>query len=97
MPANKAVVDVIEQWSGQRPDKTSQNLQNWWNQTAPGSNHSALLFKPDGIEDLLKRLKKAFPGSPALQSGDFGDAGAIKTVQDLIDALQPPIGNGGGD
>jgi hypothetical protein len=55
------------------------------------------LFKPDGIEDLLKRLKKAFPGSPALQSGDFGDAGAIKTVQDLIDALQPPIGNGGGD
>lgn len=89
MPTNKAVVDVIEQWSGKRPEKTSQNLKDWWNQTAPGSTHSALSFDPDGIEDLLKRLQNAFPSSPALVSADFGDSGNIKTVQDLVDALQP--------
>jgi hypothetical protein len=61
MPTNKAVVDVVEQWSGQRPEKMSQGLEDWWNQTAPGSSHSALVFNPDGIEDLLKRLQKAFP------------------------------------
>jgi hypothetical protein len=89
MPTNKSVVDVIEQWSGKRPEKMSQNLKDWWNQTAPGSTHSALAFDPDGIEDLVKRLQRAFPSSPALASGDFGDSGNVKTVQDLVDALQP--------
>jgi hypothetical protein len=91
MPTNKAVVDIVEEWSGKRPEKMSQNLKDWWNQTAPGSTHSALAFDPDGIEDLLKRLKKAFPSSPPLVSGDFGDSGNIKTVQDLVDALQPAM------
>jgi hypothetical protein len=63
MPSNKAVVDVIEQWSSQRPEKMSQSLEDWWNQTAPGSSHSALSFDPDGIEDLIKRIKNAFPSS----------------------------------
>lgn len=89
MPTNKAVVDVIEQWSGKRPEKMSQNLKEWWDQTAPGSTHSALSFDPDGIEDLLNRLRDAFPSSPALVSVDFGDSGNIKTVQDVVDALQP--------
>lgn len=91
MPTNKAVVDVVEQWSGQRPEKMSQGLEDWWNQTAPGSSHSALVFNPDGIEDLLKRLQKAFPAAPPLVSGDFGAAGAVKSIQDLVDALQPAM------
>jgi hypothetical protein len=89
MPTNKEVVDVIEQWSGKRPGKMSQSLEDWWNQTAPGSTHSALSFNPDGIDDLLKRIQKAFPSSPVLVAGDFQAAGNIKTLQDLVDALQP--------
>jgi hypothetical protein len=91
MPTNKAVLDVVEQWSASRPDKMSQSIELWWNQTAPGSSHSALLFDPDGIADLVTRLSKAFPASPALEASDFRSAGAVKTVQDLVDALQPPI------
>ena len=97
MPTNKAVVDVIEQWSGQRPEKMSQNLQDWWNQTAADSDHNALLFKPDGIEDLLKRLRQAFPASPRLESGDFDDGGTVKTVQDLADELQPAATGAGNE
>jgi hypothetical protein len=67
----------------------SQNLEQWWGQTAPGSSHSTLKFDPDGIEDLLKRLNKTFPSSPAIEAADFGAAGNVKTVQDLVDALQP--------
>jgi hypothetical protein len=91
MPSNKAVVDVIEQWSGQRPEKMSQSLEDWWNQTAPGSSHSALSFDPDGIEDLIKRIKNAFPSSPVVEAADFRASGNIKNVQDLVDALQPPM------
>jgi hypothetical protein len=91
MPTNKAVVDIVEQWSASRPDKMSQSLEQWWNQTAPGSLHSALLFDPDGIADLVTRLSRAFPAAPALEASDFRSAGAVKTVQDLVDALQPPI------
>ena len=91
MPTNKAVVDVIEQWSGQRPEKMSQSLEDWWNQTAPGSSHSALQFDPDGIEDLIKRIEKAFPSAPAVEGADFRTSGNIKNVQDLVDALQPAI------
>jgi hypothetical protein len=91
MPSNKAVVDVIEQWSGQRPDKMSQILEDWWNQTAPGSSHSALQFDPDGIEDLIKRIEKAFPSAPVVEAADFRTSGNIKTVQDLVDALQPAV------
>ena len=91
MPTNKAVVDVVEQWSGSRPDKMSQSLEPWWERTAPGSSHSALLFDPDGIADLVTRLSKAFPASPPLEASDFRSAGTVKTVQDLADALQPPI------
>jgi len=91
MPTNQAVVDVVEQWSGKRPERMSQNLKDWWNETAPGSSHSALAFDPDGIEDLLRRLKNAFPSSPLLASGDFGDSGNIKTIQDLVDSLQPAM------
>jgi hypothetical protein len=89
MPTEDAVLDVIEDWSGSRPANLSQNLEDWWNQTAPGSPHSAILFK-DGVLDLLTRLQNAFPGSPRLQQGDFV-GGGIKTVQDLVDALQPVI------
>jgi hypothetical protein len=91
MPSNKAVVDLIEQWSGQRPEKTSQSLEDWWNQTAPGSSHSSLSFDPDGIEDLIKRIKIAFPSSPVVEAADFRTSGNIKTLQDLVDALQPAM------
>jgi hypothetical protein len=91
MPSNKAVVDVVEQWSGQRPEKMLQSLEDWWNQTAPGSSHSALSFDPDGIEDLIKRLQDAFPSAPVLEAGDFRASGNVKTVQDLVDALQPAM------
>jgi len=91
MPTNKAAVDVVEQWSGSRPDKMSQSLEQWWDRTAPGSTHSALLFDPNGIADLVTRLSKAFPASPPLEASDFRSPGTVKTVQDLVDALQPPI------
>jgi hypothetical protein len=89
MPSNSAVLDVITGWSGQRPEKMSQNLEAWWNQTAPGSSHSTLKFDPDGIDDLLTRLKQTFPSSPRPSEADFRSGGNIATVQDLADALQP--------
>jgi len=89
MPTNKEVLDVIENWSGQRPSKMSQQLEEWWNKTAPGSTHSGLLFDPDGIADLVKRLRNAFPNPPHLQASDFKASGTVKTAQDLVDALQP--------
>jgi hypothetical protein len=93
MPSNEEVVDVIEDWSGKRPEKMSQNLEDWWNQTAPGSSHSAVKFKPDGIDDLIKKLKKKFPTSPVLSQEDFAASdspgGKIKTIQDLVRELQP--------
>src|SRR6266850_1117964 len=89
MPTNKEVLDVIEKWSGQRPPKMSQRLEEWWNKTAPGSTHSGLVFDPDGIADLVNRLQKAFPNPPHLEAADFKATGTVKTVQDLVDALQP--------
>jgi len=89
MPTNKEVLDVIQEWSGQRPSKMSQQLEEWWNKTAPGSSHSGLLFDPDGIADLVNRLKKAFPNPPHLEAADFKTSGTVKTIQDLVDALQP--------
>jgi len=91
MPTNKEVLDVIEKWSGQRPPKMSQRLEEWWNKTAPGSTHSGLVFDPDGIADLVNRLQKAFPNPPHLEAADFKATGTVKTVQDLVDALQPTI------
>jgi hypothetical protein len=91
MPTNKEVLDVIEKWSGQRPPKMSQQLEEWWNKTAPGSTHSGLLFDPDGIADLVKRLKKAFPNPPHLEAADFKATGTVRTVQDLVNALQPTL------
>jgi hypothetical protein len=91
MPTNKEVLDVIEKWSGQRPPKMSQQLEEWWNKTAPGSTHSGLPFDPDGIADLVNRLKKAFPNPPHLEAADFKATGTVKTVQDLVDALQPTL------
>jgi hypothetical protein len=88
---NKEVLNVIEKWSGQRPSKMSQQLEEWWNKTAPGSTHSGLLFDPDGIADLVKRLKKAFPNPPHLEASDFKSSGTVKTIQDLVDALQPTL------
>jgi subtilisin family serine protease len=81
-------VDIITEWSGNRPEEMSQSLEDWWNQTAPGSTHSNVMFDPDGIHDLLPRLKKASPASPGLSAGDFRTDGAIKTLQDLDDSLQ---------
>ncbi|MGD0498190.1 MAG: hypothetical protein ABSC23_07115 [Bryobacteraceae bacterium] len=91
MPSDKAVLDVIEDWSGGRPGKMSQNLEEWWNLTAAGSSHSTLKFDPDGIEDLVRKLRDAFPTSPALETGDFGPGGSIKTVQQLSTALLSPL------
>ncbi len=95
MPTNKVVLDVVEEWSGERPDKMSQSLEEWWDTTAPGSTHSALSFDPEGISDLVNRVKEAFPASPPLQTGDFQSTGSVKTVQDLVDALQAPIADKG--
>jgi hypothetical protein len=91
MPTNKEVLDVIEKWSGQRPSKMSQQVEEWWNKTAPGSTHSGLPFDPDGIADLVNRLKKAFPNPPHVEAADFKTSGTVKTVQDLVDALQPTL------
>ena len=68
MPSDNEVLNVITGWSPKRPEKMSQGLEDWWNQTAPGSTHSTLKFDPDGIDDLLLRLKKAFPASPVRRS-----------------------------
>jgi hypothetical protein len=89
MPTNKDVLDVIGKWSGQRPSKMTQQLEEWWNKTAPGSTHSGLPFDPDGIADLVNRLNKAFPNPPHLEAADFKASGTVKTVQDLVNALQP--------
>jgi hypothetical protein len=91
MPTNKEVLDVIEKWTGKRPPKMSQQLEEWWNKTAPGSTHSGLPFDPDGIADLVNRLLKAFPNPPHLQAADFKATGTVKTVQDLVDGLQPTV------
>ena len=91
MPTNNEVLEVIEEWSGQRPPKMSQQLEEWWNKTAPGSTHSGLAFDPDGIADLVNRLKNAFPNPPHLEAADFKATGTVKTVQDLVDALQPTL------
>jgi hypothetical protein len=91
MPSDNEVLNVITGWSPKRPEKMSQGLEDWWNQTAPGSTHSTLKFDPDGIDDLLLRLKKAFPASPRPSEADFRAGGGIKTVQDLADALQPVV------
>ncbi len=91
MPSDNEVLKVVTGWSGKRPEKMSQNLEDWWNQTSPGSTHSTLKFDPDGIDDLLLRLKSAFPASPAPSEADFRAGGGIKSVQDLSDALQPVV------
>ena len=91
MPTNNEVLDVIEDWSGQRPPKMSQSLEEWWRKTAPGSSHSGLGFDPDGITDLVNRLQAVFPDPPHLESADF--TGSVKSAQDLVDALQPVISN----
>jgi hypothetical protein len=93
MPTNNEVLDIIEDWSGQRPLKMSQSLEEWWNETAPDSSHSGLVFDPDGITDLVNRLQEAFPDPPHVESADFRATGSVKSVQDLVDVLQPVISN----
>jgi hypothetical protein len=91
MPTNKAVVDLVERWSGKRPKAMNQNLEDWWGETAPGSNHSTLAYDKEGIESLVDEASETFPKSPSLTADDFRAAGNIKTLQDLVDALQPPM------
>lgn len=91
MPTDSQVLDQVENWSGKRPTKMSQSLEDWWNQTAPGSNHSTLPFDPDGIQDLVTRVDRAFPDADPIETEDLGSSGSIKTVQDLADALNQPV------
>jgi hypothetical protein len=90
MPNDSAVLNVVTSWSGRRPPKMSQVLADWWNQTAPASSHSSLPFDPDGITDLITRLKKTFPASPAIDLADLASGGGISTVEDLVEALNEP-------
>ena len=91
MASDNDVLDVITAWSGQRPGKLSQVLEEWWEETAKGSTHGSLAFDPDGIQDLVQRLQIAFPDSPTIETGDLGSCGLIKTVQDLVTALNEPV------
>ncbi len=90
MPTDSDVLDVVQAWSGKRPTKMSQSLEDWWNQTAPGSSHSTLPFAPDGIQDLVTRIDNAFPDADPIGTEDLGSSGSIKTVQDLVNALNEP-------
>jgi hypothetical protein len=85
MISDREVLRVINEWSGETPDTMSQNLEAWWSHTA--ANHRRVAFNPDGIRDLVVRLKNAFPNLTDIFANDFR-SGRIKTVQDLADALQ---------
>ncbi len=86
--ARTKILDITTAWSGQRPEKMSQSLEDWWNQTAPGSTRGALEFDPHGIDALLPRLKRVFPASPRPSEASFRGSGNIKTLQDLEEILQ---------
>ena len=90
MASDAAVLNALTRWSGNRPPAMTQVLADWWNQTAPGSSHSGIVFNPDGIADLIKRLRKAFPQSPTIASADLAVGGTISTVEDLVEALNEP-------
>jgi hypothetical protein len=88
MPTDNDVLYVVTKWSGARPDKMSQNLGDWWDQTA--ANHSGIgAFNPNGIDDLILRCQTKFPSSPRLSEGDLQSGGNVQDVQDLVSALAP--------
>lgn len=98
MPIRDRVNQVLADWCGADPDSIDQtmSLEEIWESTRdnPQSPHSAIPFQPDGVEDLLIRLRKEFtnPGADrkdtsGLTPGCFKPSGDIDTVDHLVTAV----------
>lgn len=89
MSIQSRVVDAVEIWCGKRPDELATVLKDLWDDTAPGSSHSALDFDPDGIEDLVLKLHSEFANPPKRRvtatAADFRGGAKIQTLQKLVD------------
>src|SRR5258708_2836923 len=89
MSIQSRVVDAVEVWCGKRPDELSTVLKDLWDDTAPSSSHSALDFDPDGIDDLVQKLRSEFANPPKRRvtatAADFRSGGKIQTVQKMVD------------
>jgi hypothetical protein len=86
-------LDVLEDWCGLRPPNFTKALIDLWEETRnnPRRPHTSLDFQPDGVEDLIERLKSEFRNPPGrritLTPRSFDPNGRVKTVNDLMDAV----------
>ena len=93
-------LDVIEDWCGVRPGDFTKALIDLWEETRknPKRPHTSMDFQPDGVADLIDRLKREFRNPPGrritLTPPSFDPNGRVKTVSDLMDAVaaSDPLG-----
>lgn len=96
MAVRDRVISVLEAWCGSAPADNTISLSDLWNDTRnnPNHPHDGIAFQPDGVNDLLDKLKTEFrkPGpvrldTSVLKTTSFKPNGDIDTVNDLVDAV----------
>ena len=90
---DERTLDVIEDWCGVAPRPLTKELINLWEETRNNASrpHTSIDFQPDGVENLIEKLKREFQNAPArritLAPRSFDPNGRVKTVSDLMDAV----------
>ena len=98
MSIRDRVNQVLGDWCGADPDTIDQtmSLSELWARTrdSASSPHSAIPFQPDGVQDLLAKLRKEFrkPGDVRKDTSGFTPdslkpTGDIDKVDDLVRAV----------
>jgi len=96
MTIRERVNNVLADWCGVAPEDQTISLEFLWISTRdnPQRPHSRTDFQPDGVQDLLVKLKTEFekPGTvrkntSRLTPGSFKPNGDIDSVNDLVRAV----------
>jgi hypothetical protein len=90
------VNQVLADWCGEDTDDQTTSLSGLWIATRknPHRPHDGIEFQPDGVHDLLAKLRTEFkkPGNvrkdiSELTAASFKPTGDIDSIDDLVDAV----------
>jgi hypothetical protein len=96
MAIRDRVNQVLADWCGEPIDDQTTILSELWTATRdnPHRPHDGIDFQPDGVNDLLAKLRTEFrkPGkvrkdTSVLTAVSFKPTGTIDLIDDLVDAV----------